>query len=129
VHIQRNKVLGEVRSRLPHARLGRAHAAVHRMRGSDGKDTPTPNLQPWGYTPFDAFQEPHPEKAFIMKQPHRNKTDDPQLVAAAYPVRDARRPLECTFGGRCWVKLGRAGLMPDSAAHTPRCIECGGVIR
>jgi hypothetical protein len=49
----------------------------------------------------------------------------------ALPMREARRPLECTGKSPCWVIDGRSSLEPITATHNvaPRCTGCGGKIR
>jgi hypothetical protein len=37
-----------------------------------------------------------------------------------FAAREYRRPTECHYAGRCWVKLG--------VAHHGLCVECGGVV-
>jgi len=57
--------------------------------------------------------------------------DPPDLVAAALPMRERRRPIECTDADRCWVKIGRrSASRPNPGSNVaPRCNACGGIIK
>ena len=58
------------------------------------------------------------------------KTDPPDLVAAAQPMREGRKPLGCHYSSPCWVLDGRRSLTDTGfgSIHRgiPRCIGCGG---
>ncbi len=47
------------------------------------------------------------------------------MTIDARPLREARRPAECTGGPRCWVEIGAPGLEARHHNKMQRCLACG----
>ncbi len=57
---------------------------------------------------------------------------DPDVIAAARPLREDHRPAECDARAGCWVQVGPAGCSTvefPSNNKAPRCCACGGKIK
>ena len=53
----------------------------------------------------------------------------PDIVAAARPLREMRRPTACNNGRVCWVRDGAAAFPRHLPTGLPKCLGCGGVPR
>jgi hypothetical protein len=71
------------------------------------------------------INDPH-----LSDQTPKRKPNSPShnLVVDAFPMREARRPLECTGKSPCWVLDGGRSLDPNTGLAA-RCAACGGKIR
>lgn len=47
------------------------------------------------------------------------------MAIDARPLRERRRPAECTGGPRCWVEIGAPGLEARHHNKMQRCLTCG----
>ena len=52
--------------------------------------------------------------------------DTPAIIARGRHGREAAQPIECSHSPRCYVRVGRTGLLADG--EPPMCADCGGVL-